>query len=428
MPGIVRFAFFLSLSLPCVDSFSSGSSSDNPKKHISAAQQARREEEARRKSRCDENIPGKTSAIPGAKDFEINIQRTQLEWTTQASPSERDVKESTRIGMEALRMLQLEEAEKSFATLFSIKPDAYCWQAGVVKFYLGDYYGAAEIFKCSAEYYERKFGQVASEERIWRNACELKLMQNLALMKGKKKAKRDGLDPPIASIQGVDEDDSGLGLLAPKETRKVVRIASEMFSSSLENDTSRVALSRAKLRSICGEYDGTSNVSRQIDMKMWRVSSWYYLGLHYDCVGDIASSKDCMKMALRQCIGGGNSNGSDLMQTLPMLHMSRREWFDDDDFEEDDGSTSSFLEGEFDDNDSGTIASSIGTSSDFSDPLGNDPSESSAAEETIKKSLDTMRLSELQESLRKHGLKTTGSKTKLKERLLRCLLEDARYE
>lgn len=372
-------------------------------RHITAAEKARREEEQRRKGRAFDAVPGKTSAIPGAKDFEINVQRTQLDWNDQASGSEREVREYTSKGLQALKMLQLEEADEAFNIVYQMKPHAYCWQAGVVKFYLKDYYGAAEIFAKNAMYYETKFGEMASEERIWRDACELKLL--CEMYKQKVKYKGRDLDPPAFRIPDTDG-------VRPKETRKVLRIASDLFSSTVENDLSTTVLARAKLRSICGEYDGvdgTQNESdrkiqrNKIDRKMWRLNAWYYLGLHYDVTGDTEESKNCMKMAIRQCIGG---NGSDIIHTLPMLHMSRRDWFDDDSFEEDDGF-------DFDAVD---------------DPFDQLPQGTSNAVESIKESVNTMRLSALQKSLKLRGLKTSGSKSILKSRLQRCLLEDAGFE
>lgn len=374
-------------------SFSPGGKGSSGDRHVSAAQKARREEEQRRKERVDESIPGKTSAIPGAKDFELNVERTEQEWDKQASGSERLVRESTSKGLDALRMFRLEEADEAFDNVYEMKPNAYCWQAGIVKFYLGDYRSAAEYFANNAHAFESKFGIVASEERIWRDACELKLRSEV-------KGKRPTLDPPLAQIREID-------LLAPKETRKVIRIAGDLFSSSVDTDLSNMALSRAKLRSICGKKDGGAqgkSMKNQVDRKMWRLNSWFYLGLHYDVTGQAESSKECMKMALRQCISG---NGNDIIQTLPMLHMARRDWFDDDEFEEDDG----FVLGNDD--------------SEMNTPSLNDVN---AIIQSIEESVDTMKLSELQESLKRRGLKSSGSKSALKDRLLRRLLEDAGLE
>ena len=372
--------------------FSMDANAGNGKdKYISAAQKARREEERRRKERLSEVVPGKTSAMPGAKDFEINVKRTELEWGMQASGFERQVKEYTQKGLESLRMFRLEEADKAFDAVYELKPNAYCWQAGIVKFYLGDYINAADCFARNAHYFESKFGQVASEERIWRGACELKMISEM-------RKKNDKLDPPPSQIEEKD-------VMSMKETRKVIRIAEELFTASTENDLSTVTLTRAKLRSICGEYDGSSkeisNVNAKNDKKMWRLNSWYYLGLHYDVMGDATSSKDCMKMALRQCVSG---NGNDIIQTLPMLHMARRDWFDDDEFEEDDG-----YDPDEDGDDWNVFVSSDGNA---------------IRSQSIKESVGKMKLSELQDSLKRRGIKSSGSKSALKERLIQCLLQD----
>ena len=124
----------------------------------------------------------------------------------------------------------------------------------------------------------------------------------------------DGVDDAVAEaavvaqIRNKNED----SILGPRETRKVIRIARDLFSSSIDHDLSNEALARAKLRSICGEYDNTNSNSSssstssssspfRADKKMWRLNSWYYLGLHYDVLDDDVASRDCMKMALRQC-------------------------------------------------------------------------------------------------------------------------------
>lgn len=412
-PKVIQTTAAFSSSSPGGESFNSNrknisnGNNSKPDRYISAAQRARREEERRRKERIDEVVPGKTSAIPGAKDFEINIQRTEMEWNVQASGEMRMVKELTARGMEALRMLKLEEANKAFDSLYEIKPNAYCWQAGIVKFYMGNYRAAAECFTKNAQWYESKFGQVATEERIWRLACELKI-------KMQSKKNRSVVDATSALPPMKDPD-----LFSQKETRKVIRIAHELFTASLENNVSDTVLARAKLRSICGQYDSDNKDEVSLfktDKKMWRLYSWYYLGLHYDATGDENASKDCIKMALRQRVSG---NSSDIIQSLPMLHMARRDWFDDDDFEEDDGliysNNHEEIKAGLDWDASGNNALS-GTSSVVS---------SSNAREFIEQSVSTMKLAELQNELKRRGVKSTGSKSVLMDRLRQVLLEDA---
>lgn len=384
-------------------SFSSSGNSNGPRnninsKHISQSQRFRREEEARRKERLKENIPGKTSAIPGEKDFDINPQRTQQEWQAQASFTERELIEMTSKGLEALKMLKLEDANEAFNRVYQMKPSAYCWQAGVVKFYLGDLEEAADLFARNGRFYESRFGAVASEERIWRDACELKLLsfqkkKNQEIVDGKRRI-RD-----LATLS--DRDD----VLGPSEPRKVVRIAMDLFQAAIDDDISNVVLQKAKLRSICGEYDGDGSVATvKSDYKMWRLSSWFYLGLYYDVIGDMDSSKKCMKMALRQCAGG---NGNDIIQILPMLHMAQRDFFDDEEFEEDGSQQTLDVE-----NDNQFIP--------------NDSLDSNAID-SIKMSVKNMKLTQLQEALKQRGMKSSGSKSVLQDRLLDVLLNEADF-
>ena len=318
-------------------------------------------------------------------------------------------------------MLRLEDANEAFEQAYQLKPHSYCWQAGVVKFYLGDYERAAEWFVRNANYYEMKFGQVASEERIWRDACELKLLHSVV-----SKSKRHlGLDPPMIAMDERDEE------TGPKETRKVIRIAGELFAASVDRDLSAMALARAKLRSICGEYDADSKDQgkKLLDLKMWRLSAWFYLGLHYDVTGDEEGAKDCMKMALRQCIGG---NGNDIIQALPMLHMARRDWFDDDTFDEDvgfnphDDYDDDKEEDDFDWNGVGDIQGQDTKSMQKAKADKKTESNYGAnAIQSIKESVQGMKISELQVYLRQHGKKSSGSKSMLRDRLVQCMIEDA---
>lgn len=288
----------------------SNNSNDRPK-YQTTSQKLRQEENLRRLSRVNENVPGKTSAIPNAQNLPLNPVLTQQEWYNSASHSERQMKEITTKALDYLKGLDLDNAKVEFDTVVEMKREMgeefYCWQYGIVLFYLGYYYEAKEWFGRNAILYERRFGVVASEERIWRDACHLKI---ISLDPASKKLQNN----IIESDRDIDIDAVSEELI--KETRKVIRIAKDLFSASVDNDLSNEALARGKLRSICGEYDmgnGNSNDSNsssngisnkgmiKVDKKMWRLSSWFYLGLHYDVLGDVDASRDCMKMALRQC-------------------------------------------------------------------------------------------------------------------------------
>lgn len=264
--------------------------------------------------------------------------------------------------------------------------------------------GAADIFARSACIYESKFLEPASEERIWRHACELKLLNSMSKKERKLLEETGGAGSLLAPIPEQERTVSLLGT----EIRKVIRITRDLFSASVERDHSARILSRAKLRSIGGTFDERP----KMDLKMWKLNSWYYLGLHYDCLGEPEESKKCMKMALQLCPSAGN--GGDIVHTLPMLHMSQRDWFDDDDFES--GPNNALESEKF-------ISTAL---EEAAKPLlegekGMDP----IFVESIKSSLSEMSFIELQEALGLRGLRSSGSKEQVLVRLFLSLIEDA---
>jgi len=445
---------------------------NNKKKlNLSTSARERRDEDLRRLSRADDVVIGKTSAKANAKDYALDPDQTEREWYGQASELEREVNVQTDRGLQALKLLDLDEADEAFDRVYALKPDAYLWQAGVVKYYRDDLLAAAKCFASNAMTYEMKFavmGIPASEERIWRDACQLRALSSSRIRtKGVRKGEgSDGLyaqiyddivamtAPQVDPLDEEDEDDLGVSSSA-RETRKVIRIVRDLFKGSIDSDLSAVALNRAKLRSITGEYGSTPT----LDRKKWKLSSWYYLGLHYDAVGEVDEAKACMKMALRQ--GQSSGNGNDIINILPFLHMSVRDWFDDDEFsleedmddDEDDGGDWSSLtsggaapvweqqepqtytwskkereekrevEGDEEEEPSGKRIETTTSAS----AKEKDGGARSVVKIAIEASLEKVRLAELQESLRKRGMRTTGSKADLQKRLLDALLEDAGF-
>lgn len=75
---------------------------------LTTAKRERRDEEVRRKDRQQEVVPGKTSAIPGAKDYQLNPSATTEEWMKHASKVEQEVFRWTETGMAALKMVCFE--------------------------------------------------------------------------------------------------------------------------------------------------------------------------------------------------------------------------------------------------------------------------------------------------------------------------------
>lgn len=361
--------------------------------NLSAAGKERRDEDARRQLRKTDVVIGKTSAMAGARDYPIDPKSTEEAWMKQASNLEQKVYRQTEVGMEMLKMLRVEEAVAAFDAVFQLKPNVYCWQAGIARFYMGDWIGAAEIFCASAKIYESKFGSPASEERIWRDACELKYLTSLSKKEKEAMVENGGVKEVIPQVKEFERSPD-----STVETRRVFRIAKDLFAASVTDDSVGLVLSRAKLRSICGTFEANPRADR----KMWKLNSWFYLGLHYDALGQVDDSKSCMKMAMRMC---PNIKGSDIIHTLPMLHMSRRDWFDDDEYNNEDDQ----------------IRTPQGAPIDV--PLGvkTDP----IIIESIHDSISTLKHQDLKHALKARGLLSSGSKEELRMRLFTSLISDA---
>lgn len=370
-----------------------------PRRNLTAAERARREEEERRRERANDVVIGKTSALPSAEDYQLDPTTTEQEYLRQASKVEQQVFLATAKGLDLLKMLRVEEAIDEFNTVFQLRPSAYLWQAGIAKFYAGDLEGAAEIFAKNAELFEAKFGSPATEERIWRHACELKLWHSMSRADRHLVAKTGGVESLLTPIPEKEHTQE----LLRSETRKAIRITRDLFSASVEEDHSSLILARARLRSIVGEIDSTTP---RLDRKLWKLTASYFLGLHYDAVGDEEESKKCMKMALRLCPSSGN--GSDIIHTLPLLHMSRRDWFDDEEFEE---------------FEVGQSLTTTTTASKSASPIHVDADPILA--ESIRSSLESLRYIDLQKALKLRGIKSTGPKEDLQERLFLSLMKDA---
>ena len=278
-----------------------------------------------------------------------------------------------------------------------MRENAYLWQAGIVKYYLGDFESAAEIFVKCGKSFELRFGGHATEERIWRDACVLKASSA-------KSTKKKNLASSFPTIPDPDP-----GSFFSPEPRRALLVARNLFSASVGGDHSEEVISRAQLRSLGGNEDA----SKVVDRKLWKLTSWFYLGLHFDAVNDIEESKKCMKMALKLCPSCGKSD--DIIHTLPLLHMTARDLFDDDDME----AEITFEDAIPDENGfSPAKPSEAIASMAFADPL---------MENSIRDGVSKMKRSEMQDALKLRGKTTTGSKDELRERLFYSLMEDAGF-
>ena len=165
-----------------------------------------------------------------------------------------------------------------------------------------------------------------------------------------------------------------------------------------------------------------------LDRKMWKLSAWFYLGLHYDALGIDDEAKRCMTMALAMC---NPNTAADIVHTLPLLHMSRREWFDDDDddmeedVEEDEQEDDESIQLKVNDpdNDDTNIQSSAtnapSSTTNTSDNI------SPIVLETIQEGIWELTVAELRRALQVKGLKPrAAAKEELRQKLLESLLEE----
>lgn len=155
-----------------------------------------------------------------------------------------------------------------------------------------------------------------------------------------------------------------------------------------------------------------------------------------------------MKMALRACADRVSGNGNDITLLLPLLHMTVRDWYDDDEFDneeekgiggggggdeakamdakENDEATEENSPSEKDENDNTmekNLPTKDGTSMGFTTHVG--MSTSDRILESIRESIRDMTVVELRKELKKRKLKVGGLKRVLQERLVNDLKRDA---
>ena len=441
-------------------------SKSDKNENLSNSNRGRREEDRRRKERKDDVVIGKTSAKRDAKDYPIDPEATEREYLRQASREEQLVYKCTDEGMKALKSLRLEEADKYFEKVFEIRPETYLWLAGIVKFYLNDMEGASSIFSRSAMNFEKKFGPMgmgpASEERIWRNAAELKFVQSLKRSARKQfyLDKQEGKATlPIAQVRDESENSDEIGA----ESRKIHRLARELFDASANQKKAAEAVARAHLLSIAETELSSGSSARPVmpDIKKRKLNACYFLALHYDVTGDVEESKKWIKTAFKLC---NNSMGksSDILDTLPLLHMTARDWFDDDPYDDGDDeyeeeestgwhdteenkksddtidgleetSSNNAKNGrkgktEKCDQNSAAISSSSSKKNKNSSKHMSEAYSDPVLEASIMEDVEKMKFVEIREALRIRGISVTGSKEILKDRLFISLMDDAGYQ
>jgi hypothetical protein len=114
-------------------------------------------------------------------------------------------------------------------------------------------------------------------------------------------------------------------------------------------------------------------------------------------------------MALRTCPSG---NADDIVHTLPLLHMTQRDWFDNDEFEPE--ISRQQPEQPTATNHESSVNLIMDRTAD-ADPI---------LVDSIRSSLEKLRFIDLRETLKGRGLKSTGSKEELQHRLFQSFLNE----
>jgi hypothetical protein len=161
-----------------------------------------------------------------------------------------------------------------------------------------------------------------------------------------------------------------------------------------------------------------------IDPKMYKLHSYFYLGLHYDALGQVKESKQCMKMALKTCASGIGGNNQDITYLLPVIHMTVRDWYDDDNFEDTQENEGSM-------NDDQDLIEQLLLDGAVELPSSSNENQVKVEDNVaggIRESIKQMRIVELRAELKKRKLKVGGSKKELQDRLVNDITREMKNQ
>jgi len=252
-------------------------------------------ESQQKEKEADVVCPGKSSALPGAQDYVLDISATEEVWMQQATAEEREIAVCTEQGLQSLQQLRLDDAYTHFARVLELDSKAYLWQMGIVLFYRDEYTASMELLQRNAKKYEAQFEMPASEERLWAHAAHIRQCRLLR--------------QPRTLL--FDDSDHQRALLK-SESRRVLKLAHALFASL---DPVHTALCRARLLALAHQ-------PIQIDVKQTKLQAWWYLALYADCTGD-SRAPAYLAHALTAA-----HQPHDLLHTFPVLHATLRDWFD----------------------------------------------------------------------------------------------------
>lgn len=220
--------------------------------------------------------------VQQAQEDQVSLEALEAEYWATLNETERRVQICTLTGLESLKAGALEQAVSSFDEAQQLSGgDRYLWQRGVALFYLDRYIEAADDLETNAAYYEHRFEEAATEERI------------LALT-----ARR-------LAGENASASDSEL-----KEVRPVLRVINHLFQG------------------LAAPNDLADFVTEGPDPLRRLLFSHFYCGLYFEAfAADTDRAAAHMLLAQRRATAEPNhKQSSDLILTLPELHLRSRGW------------------------------------------------------------------------------------------------------
>jgi len=133
-----------------------------------------------------------------------------------------------------------------------------------------------------------------------------------------------------------------------------------------------------------------------------------------------------MKMALKTCAHSISGNGQDITYLLPVIHMTVRDWYDDDEFDvEEDRDEIDLNDAELMEQLLSNGGVELELNGDDDNKNNNSATASSKSTSSLRESIKDMRLVDLKNELKARRLKTSGSKKELQDRLVDDLKKEA---
>lgn len=207
-------------------------------------------------------------------DFPTLAQLEQQYWES-LNATERKIEARNSAGLEYLRLGQLQDAVDAFDEVKELSyGQRYAWQRGIALYYLDRFDEALSDFTESISKYERRFEEVATEERIMGAAA--------ARLAGK------ALELPTDL----------------KETRPIFRILLDIFEGGSPTEFKKI-------------------VRNDRDQMQRILYSHYYTGIYWESRGDPVRANAHITLADRRA---KLQTETDLILSLPELHLKLRAW------------------------------------------------------------------------------------------------------